>query len=325
MQICTWFGVFTIENSGLTESHLFPKDEHRLAERIVDRQDRNQQPIIVGWKIDLPSLAMDHGFVESREEYYALLRSVLLEATREKIKRGWKKDVQVIHAVSTIDELAESINLLQERLNNIFTTHFPEHNLHGRELAELIITYGRRSEIPSTHPLYSIARDSIGMQITDEEEHLTRELAETILSLYRLRHSYEDYLDTTLAEFAPNLTDLAGAKLTARLISLVGSFERLAHQPASRIQVIGAKKALFRHLEGRAPSPKHGIIYQHPVLKKTPFGLRGKVARRLAAKIAMAARIDLYNGTLNPVIKDSFEREIVKIKSSPKRPTKEAR
>ncbi|RLG26518.1 rRNA biogenesis protein [Methanosarcinales archaeon] len=314
MRIYTWFGVFTIENGFVTEYSLFSKDAHRLAERIVDRRDRHN-PLGLGWKIDLQSLAVDHGFVESREEYYGLLRAVMLEASREKIRRGWKKDVQVIHTASTIDELGESINLLQERLKNVFTTHFPEQNLHGRELAELIITYGRRSGIPDTHPLYGSARDSIGMQITDEEESLMRELAENIVSLYKLRHNYEEYLERTIAEFAPNLADLAGAKLTARLISLAGSLERLAQQPASRIQVIGAKKALFRHLEGRAPPPKHGIIYQHPAIKKTPPRLRGKIARRLAAKIAMASRIDLYSGTLNPDLKDGFEREMAKIKN----------
>ncbi len=317
MQICTWFGVFTIREEGVTRSHLFPKEIERLAERIVKGQGKNQ-PHSSRLRIDLPSLAVEHGFVENRKEYYSLLRAVMLEATREKIRRSWKKDLQIIHAVNTIDELGESINLLQERLKNIFTTHFPEENLHGRELAELITTYGRRSGIPSTHPLYGRARDSIGTEMTDEEERLLRELGETILSLYRLRHNYEEYLESTLAEFAPNLQSLAGAKLAARLISLAGSLEKLAQQPASRIQVIGAKKALFRHLEGRATSPKHGIIYQHPAIKNTPPRLRGKVARRLAAKIAIASRIDLYNGTLNPELKESLEMEMAKIRSSSK-------
>ena len=84
--------------------------------------------------------------------------------------------------------------------------------------------------------------------------------------------------------------------LGARLISLAGSLEKLAEFPSSTIQVIGASKALFKHLRARAPSPKHGIIYSHPLINTAPWWVRGKIARAVAAKLSLAARIDFYSG-----------------------------
>jgi nucleolar protein 56 len=69
-----------------------------------------------------------------------------------------------------------------------------------------------------------------------------------------------------MKENCPNLREVAGSNLGARLIALGGSFERLTKLPASTIQVLGAEKALFRHLKTGAKSPKHGVILQHPLV-----------------------------------------------------------
>ena len=80
----------------------------------------------------------------------------------------------------------------------------------------------------------------------------------------------------------------------ARLIALAGSFERLATLPASTIQILGAEKALFRHIKTGAKSPKHGVILQHPLVLDAKA--KGKAARQVADKISIAARIDFFKG-----------------------------
>lgn len=99
-----------------------------------------------------------------------------------------------------------------------------------------------------------------------------------------------------LAEgLAPNLSALAGPGLAARLIDLAGGLEELARMPASTVQVLGAEKALFAHLSGKAPPPKHGVIYGHPDVHEAGDA-RGRLARSLASKLAIAARVDAYGG-----------------------------
>src|SRR4029453_7365969 len=79
-----------------------------------------------------------------------------------------------------------------------------------------------------------------------------------------------------------------------RLISKAGSLRRLAFSSASTIQILGAEKALFRALKSGARPPKHGLLFQHPMVHSAPKWQRGKIARAVASKVAIAARIDLY-------------------------------
>ena len=71
--------------------------------------------------------------------------------------------------------------------------------------------------------------------------------------------------------------------------------KELARKPSSTIQVFGAEKALFRSIKTGADPPKHGIIYRVPEVNTAPFWQRGKIARSLAGKLSIAARIDAYS------------------------------
>ena len=113
---------------------------------------------------------------------------------------------------------------------------------------------------------------------------------------------------------APNLSALAGPILAARLISRAGGLSYLAQMPSSRVQVMGAEKSLFKHLRGHAPSPKHGIIYRHPAVIGSPRKLRGRVARTLAAKLAIAARLDYYGAGPSLDLQASLEARLLDIK-----------
>jgi nucleolar protein 56 len=66
--------------------------------------------------------------------------------------------------------------------------------------------------------------------------------------------------------------------------------------PASTIQVLGAEKALFRALRTGGKPPKHGVIFQFPEIHRAPRWQRGKIARALATKLAIAARVDFFTG-----------------------------
>ena len=91
-----------------------------------------------------------------------------------------------------------------------------------------------------------------------------------------------------------NLNCVAGRDIGIMLISHAGSLKKLALMPSSKIQLLGAEKSLFRHLKKATPSPKHGIIFSHALVSGAKN--KGKAARLLADKIAIAARIDYFKG-----------------------------
>jgi nucleolar protein 56 len=129
-----------------------------------------------------------------------------------------------------------------------------------------------------------------------------------------------------MSEIAPNLLDITGPTLGARLIALVGGLEELAKKSASKIQVLGAEKALYRSFKTGTKPPKHGVIFQHPSIHQAPRHVRGKIARVLAAKIAIAARMDRYgSGLKSNLLKADLEHRVEEIKKQASQYSKQTR
>ena len=115
-------------------------------------------------------------------------------------------------------------------------------------------------------------------------------------------------------EVAPNLYDVAGASLAAKLIAHCNGLENLAKLPSSTVQIIGAEKAVFRHLKTGEKPPKHGLIFQHPSIRGSNWWHRGKLARAVAGKITIAARRDAFTGEYSPELKEQLDERVEKIK-----------
>ncbi|MFQ6074136.1 MAG: C/D box methylation guide ribonucleoprotein complex aNOP56 subunit, partial [Candidatus Bathyarchaeia archaeon] len=146
-------------------------------------------------------------------------------------------------------------------------------------------------------------------------------ICKNTLELYKARQTLESYLDTAMEEIAPNIQALVGSLLGARLIALSGGLRNLAKMPASTIQVLGAEKALFRALKTGTRPPKHGIIFQHTLIHEAKRWQRGKLARALAGKLAIAARTDAFSGKyMGDYLKANLESRTEEIKEKYEKP-----
>lgn len=322
MKINTWFGVLEIGGTGeILESELFPKDIRELARRSLVMRENKQNLPPAGF--DLKTAALECRFVSSSAEYYSLLHEVTLETVKMQVSGALTPDQRIIQAVEALDDINETTNSLSERLSEWYGGHFPESGLSGESLALFITKYGSRENLEPENPLYSKTVNSMGAKLEAADEILLKGFAESVCSLYERKRQIEAYIENSMESIAPNLNLIAGPMLGARLISISGSLEKLATFPSSTIQVIGASKALFKHLRSRAPSPKHGIIYSHPLINTAPWWVRGKIARALAAKLSLAARIDFYSGKIDPSLVEKLETKIRQIRASnPKPPQK---
>jgi nucleolar protein 56 len=319
LKVNTWFGVLELDSNGKTlSSEVFPKDIRELALRSLSLRESRQNLPPEGF--DLKTAALECGFTESLSEYYSLLHKVTLETVKLQVSQALTPDQRIIQAVEALDDINETTNSLSERLFEWYGGYFPESGLSGEELAVFISRYGSRENVPPEDPHYLKAKNSMGAKLEAADEVLLKGLAESVCSLYERRKQIEAYIESSMEILAPNLALLAGPMLGARLISIAGSLEKLAAFPSSTIQVIGASKALFKHLRSRAPSPKHGIIYSHPLINTSPWWVRGKVARALAAKLSLAARIDFYSAKRNPSLENELEEKIRKIRAENPRP-----
>ncbi len=255
-------------------------------------------------------VAIEVGFAKDEQELSIWNRSVTLELAKLRIKGATgKRDLIVAQGIQTLDSLDQTVNLFMGRLREWYGVYFPEldrlvekHETYSRLVVNLgdrenfTVENLERENIPKerTQLVTKAAESSMGADIAEVDLEMIQALAKDVLDFYLLRKNMEDYVDNTMEELAPNVRAVAGALLGARLIAMAGSLQNLAMRPASTIQVIGAEKALFRSLKTGARPPKHGLIFQHTLLHDAKRWQRGKIARVIAGKLAIAARADAF-------------------------------
>jgi nucleolar protein 56 len=243
------------------------------------------------------------------------------------------EDMFLIQAINSIEEIDEASSKMVERLREWYAIHFPELDVikNHERYVEMVADFGDRDLIINSGLLNSEKDsrikniNSVGAPISEIDLQMVKEFAASIKSLLNTKKSINSYVDSQMGEIAPNLKDLAGSSLGAKLIAHVGSIERLSKMPSGTVQVLGAEKALFRHLKTGEKPPKHGLIFQHPEVRGAKWWLRGKIARTLASKISLAVRKDVYSGEYDPTILENFEKRVKEIKKAhpfPKRSTK---
>merc|ERR1712165_331540 len=140
--------------------------------------------------------------------------------------------------------------------------------------------------------IWDANRASMGMDISPIDLINIERFASRVIALSDYRKSLHNYLKNRMVAIAPNLTTLVGELVGARLISHAGSLMNLAKQPASTVQILGAEKALFRALKTKHDTPKYGLIYHASLVGQSNPKNKGKVSRMLAAKAALAIRVD---------------------------------
>jgi nucleolar protein 56 len=283
-------------------------------------------------------VAMEAAFAKDEAELSTWNRNVSMELSKMRIKgASQKRDLIVAQGIQTLDSLDQTVNLFMGRLREWYGVYFPEldrliekHETYSR----LVTNLGSREEftaenlerenIPKerTQLVAKAAESSMGADISESDLEMVQSLAKDVLDFYTLRKNMEDYVDHTMEELAPNVRSVAGALLGARLIAMAGSLQNLAMRPASTIQVIGAEKALFRSLKTGARPPKHGLIFQHTLLHDAKRWQRGKIARVIAGKLAIAARADAFGAGhyIGDKLKADINKRIEEIQEKYKEP-----
>jgi nucleolar protein 56 len=233
--------------------------------------------------------AAESGLVSSHGEYVMVLRNVaFLMAERGIAASAGEKDVELLHMVRMLDEMDTVINLMTERLTDWYISVTPNFSRKYQNVsgAKLVFTISKKGSAPM------------------------KKVAGEILSLSGSRTNLMKEISRKASAVIPNMSALVGGLVAARIISRAGGLAKTAKLPGSSIQVIGAESALFSHIRTGSPPPKHGIIFQHRRVHNAAKDVRGHVARLLSAKLAIAARLDLYRG--EPVLEflDEANRKI---------------
>lgn len=300
---CT-IGVFDFDDKNeLFNYKLFSRNPEKAVEEFLASKIAESEEARMLLRKRMREYALDLRFAQSNEELNNFLSAFALLMSKRKMKGLIAIDKVIVQAFNAMEDMAITINVFSERLKEWYTLHYPELKISQRELAGAVLKYGKRENFPAY-------KDSVGVELSDEDIRIVKEYANIISEMIDKLKNLEKYVKETVKTVAPNFSSIIEPLLAARFIALAGSLERLARMPASTIQLLGAEKALFRHLKKQGKSPKYGILYMDARIQNAPQDKKGKVARVIAAKLMLAARIDFYSGRVDEKLKQQLEQEL---------------
>jgi len=247
-----------------------------------------------------------------------------------------KIDLMIIQAIALMEDLDKELNTYMMRVKEWYGWHFPEMQKIVKDnvaYAKVVVQMKRRGNAPqcdfssildeeTEKMVKDVAAVSMGADIADEDIDNVTLLAHEAVELQDYRNQLSEYLRVRMEAIAPNLTLMVGELVGAKLVSKAGSLIQLAKHPASTVQLLGAEKALFKALKARQETPKYGLIYGASLVGVAPKQHKGKIARVLAAKCSLAARIDSFTEAAQPNddaavnFREAVERRLTQLDSS---------
>lgn len=163
--------------------------------------------------------------------------------SRYKLKFSAEKvDVMIIQAISLLDDLDKELNNYSMRLKEWYSWHFPElidivsDYLLYAKVVHLIgmkpkikdINFGELVPEEIQKEIREASEMSMGTEINEDDEAHIKELAAQVIEMYDYRESLSNYLKTRMQAIAPNLSNMVGEIVGARLIAKAGSLVNLA-------------------------------------------------------------------------------------------------
>ncbi|VVB77087.1 putative NOP5 family protein [uncultured archaeon] len=261
-------------------------------------------------------------------------RKRILTLAKEAVGKAYSTGEHALaQAVNAYNETEKSRNLLHERLEEWYGIYFPELETGSPETyARFVIEAGKDKKQASMETLEKVSKEkaaeihaliqrSIGNEPNPAEYEAIKALAVKELELISLEKELDAFMKENVPKAMPNICYLIEYRLAAELLAKAGSLQKLSVMPASTLQLLGAEKALFRHLRSGSRSPKYGILFRLKEVTMADRWNKGKVARVFATKLSIAARADaITKRFIGEELKASLDKSLERIKSAPIKP-----
>jgi len=268
--ITKWFGSFLCDKNKIKKEILFPKNAEKIVKRLQEIEKKNilseEKKLTKGIKVIVNEKRLE--YIGDYVDDHLFVKRICIEPEEYGFSQKLFQEASILLAQKKVDE-----QLLSEDLQIIQMVN---------ALDDLIQTVNLLSE-----------RISCWSVLPTPEEKI-QPFKNMLLKVNEEIKRLEQQIDVDMEKNAPNISKIVGHLIGARLISLAGGIQKLAVMPASTVQILGAEKALFRFKKEGGKPPKHGVLFQHLLINKSPKTERGRIARILAAKIATAAKADAF-------------------------------
>jgi nucleolar protein 56 len=267
--ITKWFGTFLCDENGIQKKILFPEREKEILSRLQtignNKILEEEKEIVKNTTVVVNEQRLRPLGTFSDDPFFT---TTSIDSQEYGFPQDLFHNVSILLAQQRVDELLQSEDLQIIQMVNA--------------LDDLIQTANLLSERLSAWALIPTPKKKV------------KPFEKTLEAVNEEIKRLEKQIDSDMVTIAPNTSTIIGPLIGARLISLAGGMQRMAMLPASTIQILGAEKALFRFKKEGGRPPKHGIIFQHPLVNRAVKAERGKISRLLATKISTAIKADVF-------------------------------
>lgn len=290
--ITKWFGTFLCDKNGIKDKILFPKDEKEISKRLL--------------KIEKKEILSEEKKITKEADV------IVNEKRLEKIGKYDPSDI-FFKKIEIKPEDFDFSEKILHKASLLLAKQNVDEKLASEDL-QVIQMVNALDELIQTSNLLSERLERWSVIPTSEEKIQPLQNAFNVVNTEI--KTIEKQIEMDMKKIAPNTSKIAGPLISARLLSYAGGLEKFAMLPASTIQILGAEKALFRFKKEGGKPPKHGVIFQNPLINKAPHKVRGKIARVIATKIAIAAKADAFTKRdISEELKVSMEKKIKNIEN----------
>ncbi len=208
-----------------------------------------------------------------------------IKESKKQIQKSLQKDILVIFFTRIIEDLNKHRNPnFYNRIKDIFFLLYPYSNIQN---TKEIFNEIRKANLSSEE----------GLQLDNQEKAWLKTFLKNLdenckLKSLKRKENINETLKQLIKKYFPSSGKLIEHYILGKLISSVGGIKNFYKLPASTIQLIGAEKALFRHMTKKAPPPKYGLLYYSEKIQKAEN--KGKTSRQLANKLAISIKIDYF-------------------------------
>ncbi|GAA5901091.1 U4/U6-U5 snRNP complex subunit PRP31 [Sporobolomyces salmoneus] len=174
------------------------------------------------------------------------------------------------------------------------------------------------------------AATSKGEPLADSEWDQVKEACEMMFGLDRVKKQILEYVESRISLLAPNISAIVGTQTATKILGIAGGLQGLNRIPHSNIYVLGAVKRANTGFSTASYSVDRlhtGFIYHCPLVQQTRPEDRMKAQRKVGAKVALAARVDVAGsspgGLFGEEQKKKLEKEMERLaRPPPKKVTK---
>ena len=130
------------------------------------------------------------------------------------------------------------------------------------------------------------------------------------LSLFDARDMISNMVMDGMRAIAPNVTAIVGPQVASELVGLAGGIPELSRVPGGNMMLLGQQKKVDLGGASTTGQLHRGVVYKSPIVLQASDNLQRQVAREVANKVALAARVDASKRALDGAIGTQFLKKI---------------